>query len=132
MSLDNKTGRVTVSAVIQTNLLAPIEIWEVPLDEKSVIKFSPALILQPVPILDTLTEEDLCDEEIEESGYVVINRPDLNIAIHDNTAEGLRSAVEWDIHFVWTNFVQRDDSALDKELQQVKRNYLAIAEVVDA
>jgi len=104
-------------------LLAPIEIWEVILDDKT-IKFHQPLVLTPF-----LLEDD--PDEPGENEYLAVKRPDLAIGSFGADIEELESAIRSDIRFAWRHFVQTDDFHLTAVARDVKNNYLAIAEAID-
>ena len=110
----------------QTNeitLLAPIEIWEVMLDN-STIKFFEPLVLTPFRL-----EDD--PDDIDENEYLAVRCPELAISSFGADLEELESAIRSDIRFAWRHFVLADDSQLTPDAKVIKDRYLAVAEAVD-
>ncbi|MGL4943953.1 MAG: hypothetical protein ACRC46_12280 [Thermoguttaceae bacterium] len=104
------------------NTLAPIEIWEVSLDDAT-IKFFQPLIVEPVRELDD--PNDPC-----EATHLSVRLPKLNIDVFAPTHSELIGWVKSDIRTMWNHFVRKDDAKLNPDAIAVKRNYLAIAEEV--
>ena len=102
-------------------VLAPIEIWEVMLDNRT-IKFHQPLVIQP-EILPPESEKDRI--------YFAVDIPDLNISVHADNREDLFEFVHSDIRFVWKRIVELPDAELDAQSLTIKSNYHAIAEAVD-
>jgi hypothetical protein len=101
--------------------LAPFEIWEVMLDN-STIKFFKPLVVKP---------EILPPEDPGDKNYLTVDVPELNISVHADNREDLWEFVLSDIRFVWQHIVLCQDSTLSQAAIQIKKNCLAIAEVVD-
>ncbi len=112
----------TITAAL--DLLAPFEIWEIPLDNGAYIKFFEPLVLQPEWMPDD-------SEEPSDEKYLEVEVPELGISAWGKNRKELWSSVKGDILMLWTRWVQNDDSNLSVETQAVKRNYLAIAEEID-
>jgi hypothetical protein len=110
---------------LQTDILAPFEIWEVPLD-KGVIKFHEPLILTP----------NWMPHDPDEPGdvdYLEIVCPELNIDVYGENRDELLDAVHSMIHFAWKHYVQPNNNELNAKIKTIKHNYLTIAEeVLDA
>ena len=113
-----------MSLIAESTILAPFEIWEVPLDDERVIKFNEPLILTPTWMPDDPDEPD--DNE-----YPQVICPELNIDIWAENVDDLIEAVRYDIRFIWKHIVLMPDSALSKRAINIKKNHLAIAEVID-
>jgi hypothetical protein len=109
--------------IAETTSFAPLEIWEVLLDNATV-KFHQPLILTPTLMPDDPEEPD--DEE-----YLQIICPELNIDVWAENQEDLLEIVHSEIRFVWKHIVLQDDGKLDAKSKTIKRNHLALAEVVD-
>ena len=107
----------------KTALLAPLEIWEVSLDDAT-IKFHQPLVLTPTWMADD-PDEPSNDE------YLQIICPELNIDVWGKDRDDLLEAVMMDIRFVWNHIVLEADEKLDAPSKIIKRNHLAIAEAVD-
>jgi hypothetical protein len=108
---------------LQTDILAPFEIWEVPLD-KGVIKFHEPLILTP----------NWMPHDPDEPGdvdYLEVIYDDLAIDSWGADREELKKAIMGDINFAWRHFVQLPDNDLSGKSQTIKHYYLANTEVVD-
>jgi hypothetical protein len=107
---------------LQTDILAPFEIWEVPLD-KGVIKFHEPLILTP----------NWMPHDPDEPGdvdYLEVVCPELNIDVYGENREDLLGAIESNIYVMWKHFVQQDDPQLGRDTIIIKRNYLTLAEEI--
>ncbi|MGL6193314.1 MAG: hypothetical protein ACRC2T_00660 [Thermoguttaceae bacterium] len=103
---------------IQTDKLAPIEIWEVPL-EGSTIKFKQPLVLEP-EILDQGTPEEC----------LFLEYPELSLSSVGKNRKELLSGVLSDIRFSWKNYVQKSDFELVVKTRRIKEKYLEFAEEV--
>jgi len=117
---------LSMSVATLTDILAPFEIWEVPLGY-STIKFFRPLVLTPVPLPDDPEEPS----KPGENDYVLIERPDLNISVFANTRDDLEEIVLSNIRLNWTEYVCEKDQKLAPRAKSIKEAYLAIAEVVD-
>jgi hypothetical protein len=112
-----------MTAIIQdVNLLAPFEIWEVPLDH-STIKFYKPLILVP-----TWMPHD--PDEPGDIEYIEVVCPELGIDVFADNRDDLLELVHLDIGFVWKHFVLADDKNLIPKTRAIKNNYLKIAEII--
>ncbi|MCL2005099.1 MAG: hypothetical protein FWG73_02945 [Planctomycetaceae bacterium] len=110
-----------MSTAVQTDLLAPFEIWEVRLDQ-STIKFFEPLVVQPAI---------LPPEEPGDNTYLIADVPELNISSHGLTRDELWECILGDIRFNWAAFVCENDGCLEPLAKSIKDSYLAVAEVVD-
>ncbi|MGL6227428.1 MAG: hypothetical protein ACRC10_12485 [Thermoguttaceae bacterium] len=106
-----------------TETLAPVEIWEVMLDDAT-IKFFEPLVLQPV------REHDDEEDEPSETEYLSVRLPKLNIDVFAASHSELVDWVKSDIRKMWEHFVRQDDAKLSNSALILKRNYLAVAEEV--
>jgi hypothetical protein len=109
---------------LQTDILAPFEIWEVPLDVSKTLKFHNPLILKPEWLPDDPDEPD-------ENDYLSVIYPDLAIDSCGSDREELQKAIISDIRFAWRHFVQLPDNDLSGKSLTIKHYYLANTEVVD-
>jgi len=101
---------------VQTDLLAPFEIWEVRLDQ-STIKFFEPLVVQPVQIAD--------NEE-----YWLVDVPELMISTLGDEHRKIQNGVLSDIRDAWKHIVSLPDDRLSQNGKRIKQHYLAIAEEV--
>ena len=108
---------------IDTDVLAPFEIWEVPFENKTIKFFEPLMLTPSVMPHD---EEEPGDEE-----YLDVICDELNIDVFAKSRDELLSLIHSEICFVWENIVLQEDNKLDSVSQKIKRNHLAIAELVD-
>ena len=108
---------------IDTNVLAPFEIWEVPLGKKT-IKFFEPLILTP-----SIMPHD--EEEPGDVEYLDVINDELNIDVFAKSRDELLSLIHSEIYFVWEHIVLQEDNKLDSVSKTIKRNHLAIAELID-
>jgi len=106
-----------------TAALAPFEIWEVPFGNAT-IKFHEPLLLTP-----TWLPHDPDDPGDVE--YLDVICPELAIDVYAESRDELLAWVHSEIFMNWKHFVSKDDSQLIPETLAIKRNYLAIAEMVD-
>jgi hypothetical protein len=113
----------TMPITAQTTHPGTIEIWEVPLNDHSFIKFFEKLELPSRPI-----ERD--PEDSDPTQYYEVVYPDLNIDVYGETHEDLLDAVKSNIRLEWRHFVREEDSNLTWKTRQIKQNYLAAAEEV--
>ena len=104
--------------------LVPFEIWSVPLDDHRTIKFHEPLVLTP-----TRMPHD--PDEPGDVEYLDVICPELNIDVYADNFDDLIDFVRSDIRFVWKHIVLKDDSNLDRKSLSIKRNHLALAEVID-
>jgi len=112
-----------MSQISETAVLAPFEIWEVPYGD-STIKFHEPLVLTPTWVPDDPDEPD-------ENEYLQIIHSELAIDVLAENREELLAWVHSEIFMNWKHFVSKDDSRLNSDALRIKRNYLAVAEVVD-
>ena len=117
-----------MSLLQETAVLAPIEIWSVPFDEHRTIKFHEPLILTPTWMPDDPDEP----REPDEPEYMDIICPELNIDVYADNIDDLVDFVRNNIRLAWKHIVLKDDSDLNAVCRSIKRNHLAIAEVIDA
>ena len=108
---------------IDTDVLAPFEIWEVLYGDKT-IKFNEPLMLTPNILPDDPDEPD--DEE-----YLQVIFPELAIHVSAENRDELLEAVHSNIRMNWKHFVCEKDTQLSPQMQAVKRQFLTIAELVD-
>jgi hypothetical protein len=108
---------------IDTDVLAPFEIWEVLYGNKT-IKFYEPLLLTPRIMPDDPDEPD----DVE---YLQVVYPELAIYVNAENRDELLGAVHSNIRMNWKHFVSEKDSQLSPQMQTVKRKFLAMAEVVD-
>ena len=108
---------------IDTDVLAPFEIWEVLYGDKA-IKFYEPLLLTPSIMPDDLDEPG--DEE-----YLQVVYPELAINVYGETRDELLEAVYSNIRMNWKHFVCEKDNQLSPQMQTVKRQFLTIAELID-
>ena len=110
-----------VTILTELDLLAPFEIWEIPLEHGAIIKFHAPLVLSPQWMPD----------EPSEQKYLQIERPDLGISAYGTNRKELWVSVRDDICVTWEHLVQCDDTRLTPDAKTIKNNYLAIAEAFD-
>lgn len=110
-----------MSQIEETTLLAPLEIWEVLLDN-STIKFFQPLVVQP---------KMLPPEDRDDSTYWTVEVPELGLAAYGINHENLSDCVHSCIRMAWKEYVCEDDSKLAPLAKSYKDAYLAIAEEVD-
>ena len=108
---------------VETDILAPFEIWEVPFGD-STIKFFEPLVLTPTWVPDD-------PEEPDENEYLQIIFPELAIDVFAENRDELLAWVHSSIFINWKLFVSKDDSELIPSTRALKRKYLAVAEVID-
>ncbi|MGL6227379.1 MAG: hypothetical protein ACRC10_12235 [Thermoguttaceae bacterium] len=106
----------------EIDVLAPFEIWEVPLD-RATIKFHRPLVLEVMLLPDD-------PEEPDPNEYYSVQCPELNISTWADNREDLFDFILSDIRFAWKQIVRAPESP-DRKTRQIKNNYLAIAEEVD-
>ncbi len=103
----------------ELDVLAPFEIWEVPLGNGTYIKFFQPLVLTPEWLPDDPDDPDANE-------YLAVERPELEIFANGADRRELWRCIRGDIRSAWTHFVKaKSHSPLGK---QVQANYLAIAE----
>ena len=103
---------------------ATFEIWEVPLDDDSVIRFFEPLVLQPERMPPDPDEPS--DEE-----WWIVDMPELNLSSYGRTMQELWECVHGCVRFNWRTFVCEDDSRLAPCTKAIKEAYLDVAEVID-
>ncbi len=113
----------TITKADDKALLAPLEIWEVQLGSRT-IKFFEPLILTPTWMPDD-------PEEPSDEKYLEIEYPELNLSSWGKNRRELWECIQGDIRFIWTTYVNEDDSKLSIGARAVKSTYLDIAEVID-
>ena len=121
-SLRDCIAMPTMTAV-DTDVLAPFEIWEVPFGDKT-IKFNKPLML--TPSIMPHDEEEPGDEE-----YLDVICKELSIDVFADNRDELLEAVHSNIRMNWKHFVCEQDNQLSTTMQAVKRQFLTIAELVD-
>ena len=116
---------ITLSTMtaIDTDVLAPFEIWEVPFGDKT-IKFNEPLMLNP-----SITPHD--EEEPGDEEYLDVICEELSIDVFADNRDELLEAVHSNIRMNWKHFVCEQDNQLSPQMQAVKRQFLTIAELVD-
>ncbi len=102
--------------------LAPFEIWEVQLGNRT-IKFFEPLVLAPFRL-----EGD--PDDPDENEYLAVERPDLEIFANGGDRRQLWNCICGDIRSAWTHFVQAGVDRLSRHGKLIKDNYLRIAEEV--
>ena len=108
---------------IDTDVLAPFEIWAIPFENKT-IKFFEPLVL--TPSIMPHDEEEPGDEE-----YLDVISKELNIDVFAKSRDELLSLIQSEVCFVWEHIVLQEDNELDSVSKAIKRNHLAIAEIID-
>ena len=112
-----------MSQTCNTVSLAPLEVWGVMLDDRT-IKFNEPLMLTPQRVPDD-------PDEPSNQKYWQIVYPPLAIDVYAETLDDLRDAVHSNIRMNWKHYVQKDDSRLSSQTMAIKRAFLAVAEVID-
>ncbi|MGL6226904.1 MAG: hypothetical protein ACRC10_09820 [Thermoguttaceae bacterium] len=102
-----------------TETLAPVEIWEVMLDDAT-IKFFEPLVLQPV-ILDRGTPGECCFAE----------NSSLDISAVGVDEEELASCLRSDIRMTWKRVMRQPDAALSSFDRTIKARFLERAEEIE-
>jgi len=108
---------------LDTDVLAPFEIWEVPFGDKTIKFFEPFIL---TPSMMPHDEEEPGDEE-----YLDVICNELNIDVFAKSRDELLSLIHSEVCFVWEHIVLQEDNKLDSVSQTIKRNHLAIAELID-
>jgi len=111
-----------MSLTIETDTLAPFEIWQVMLDH-STIKFFEPLILKPKRI--PCDPDDVCGEE-----YWEVDEPELMISTYGGDWHQIQSGVRSDIRDAWRHIVALPDGLLTPNGKKIKQRCLALAEEV--
>ena len=114
---------------IASQELAPFEIWEVPLDDDRVIRFFEPLVLTPFWLEDDSDNPDDASDSMHQ--YLGVERPDLEIFANGTNRRELWKSVCGDIRSAWIHFVRAEAPRLSSHGEQIKKNYLRIAEEVD-
>ena len=109
-----------MSVIVEPTVLAPFEIWSVPLDEHRSIKFYEPLIVQPV-VLDQGTPEECFYAEY----------PKLDISAVGIDFDELQSCLRSDIRMTWKRVVQKHSRELKPDEQIIRRRWLDTAEEVN-
>jgi hypothetical protein len=120
--LGNCIALPTMTA-IDTDVLAPFEIWEVLYGDKT-IKFYEPLMLTPNIMPD---DPDEPSNEV----YLQVVNPELSIHVNAEDRDELLSWVHSEIRMNWKHFVSEEDRNLSANTLALKRKYLTIAELVD-
>ena len=107
--------------VSETTYLAPFEIWEIQLGDRT-IKFFEPLILTPF--------WHKTDPEDQGPSHLGVECPDLDISAFGANREELWRCIRGEIRFVWRRCVRQDDKKLSPQHRKLKSNYLAIAEEI--
>jgi len=110
-----------MSVICETGVLAPLEIWEVMLDN-STIKFFEPLVVRP---------KILPPEESGNPTYLIVDVPELGLSAFGTDHESLWDCVQSCIRMAWKEYVCEDDSKLASLAKSYKDAYLALAEEVD-
>ena len=108
---------------IDTDVLAPFEIWEVLYGDKT-IKFYEPLMLTPRIMPD---DPDETSDEV----YLQVIDPELAIHVNAEDRDELLSWIHSEIRMNWKHYVSEEDRKLGAETLALKRKYLTIAELVD-
>ncbi|MDR0326959.1 MAG: hypothetical protein LBI05_01545 [Planctomycetaceae bacterium] len=117
-----------MSHATKTDLLAPFEIWEVQLGNRT-IKFFEPLLLTPCWLEDDPDTPD--DPPVVRREYLGAERPDLEIFANGTNRRELWNSICSDIRSAWVHFVQPESPRLSRHGIRIKENYLRIAEEVD-
>ena len=112
-----------IMTAIDTDVLAPFEIWEVPFGNKTIKFFEPLLLTPSVMPHD---EEEPGDEE-----YLDVICKELSIDVYAKNRDELLSWIRSEIFMNWKHFVSKEDRELNADTLALKRKYLTIAELVD-
>ena len=112
-----------MSLIAESPVLAPFEIWEVPLDDDRSIKFHEPLILTPTWMPDDPDEP----REPGSPQYLDVICPELNIDVYADNFDDLFEAVKCNIQLIWERIVLVPDSLLSRRAKIIKQNHLAIA-----
>jgi hypothetical protein len=108
---------------------ANVEIWEVPLDDDRVIRFFEPLVLTPSWLEDDSDSPD--DESDSMHQYIGVERPDLEIFANGTDHRELWKSICGDIRPAWIHFVRAETPRLSSHGEQIKKNYLQIAEELE-
>ena len=112
----------TMTAV-DTDVLAPFEIWEVLYGDKT-IKFFEPLMLTPRIMPD---DPDEPSDEV----YLQVVYPELAIHVNAEDRDELLSWIHSEIRMNWKHYVSEEDRKLGADTLALKQKYLTIAELID-
>ena len=110
-----------------TAILAPFEIWEIQLGNRT-IKFFEPLLLTPFWLEDDPNEPD--DPPVTRGEYLGVERPDLEIFANGVNRRELWNCICGDVRSAWLHFVRAEPDRLSPHGALIKKNYLRIAEEV--
>jgi len=108
---------------IDTDVLAPFEIWEVPFGDKTIKFFEPLMLAPSVMPHD---EEEPGDVE-----HLIVINNELSIDVCAENRDELLSWIHSEIFMNWKHFVSKEDRELNADTLALKRKYLTMAELVD-
>ena len=111
-----------MSQTTEAALLAPFEIWEVQLGNRT-IKFFDPLMLTPF-----WHETDPGDQGPRHLGAEC---PELDISAFGTNREELWRCIRGEIRFVWRRCVRQDEAKLSPQHRKLRAAYLAIAEEIE-
>ena len=111
-----------------TAVLAPFEIWEIQLGNRT-IKFFEPLLLTPFWLEDDRDEPD--DPPVTKREYLGVEHPDLEIFANGTNRRELWNSICGDVRSAWLHFVRAEPDRLSPHGARIKKNYLRIAEEVD-
>jgi len=111
-----------MSQMSETAVLAPFEIWEVQLGNRT-IKFFQPLLLTPHWLEDDPDDPD-------ENEYLAVEYPDLDISAFGKDREELWRCIRGDIRAAWKHCVHVPVEKLSPINKRIKENYLSVAEEV--
>ena len=117
-----------MSQIQETTLLAPFEVWEVQLGDRT-IKFFEPLLLTPFWLQDD--SDGLSNPSIPDREYLGVERPDLEIFANGSNRRELWNCICGDVRSAWVHFVRAEPRRLSPHGAKIKENYLRIAEEVD-
>ena len=110
-----------------TAILAPFEIWEIQLGNRT-IKFFEPLLLTPFWLEDDPNEPD--DPPVTGCEYLGVERPDLEIFANGVNRRELWNCICGDVRSAWLHFVRAEPDRLSPHGALIKKNYFRIAEEV--
>ena len=108
-----------MTQTVETDILAPFEIWEVPFGD-STIRFFEPLVVTPTVLDKDTSAECFCAEY-----------PELDLSAVGISLEELNSCVRSDIRMTWRRIVRKGNNELTPKEQAVKRRFLEMAEEVN-
>ena len=111
-----------MSQMSETAVLAPFEIWEVQLGNRT-IKFFQPLLLTPHWLEDDPDDPD-------ENEYLAVEYPDLDISAFGKDREELWRCIRGDIRAAWKHCVHVPVEKLSPINKRIRENYLSVAEEV--